>query len=172
MSEIKSTLDLIMERTKDLTLSADEKKEIHRKELEERVKGWVQRCLDGTLLPSALEKELTGELEKDSDLTSDILHAEITGRLDPDEDNDRLLELLEKYVVIKRDVVTEKLDNFRSKASVEQRRLEEPLTARLADADIRGSAIIPNIYKDREWKDWHAQARDELKRELSVIRGS
>lgn len=169
MSEIKSTLDLIMERTKDLTLSADEKKEIHRKELEERVKGWVQRCLDGTLLPSALEKELTGELEKDSDLMKDILHAEITGRLDLDEDNDRLLE---KYVVIKRDVVTEKLDNFRSKASVEQRRLEEPLKARMADEGITGSAIIPNIYKDQRWKDWHAQARDELKRELSVIRGS
>jgi len=172
MSEIKSTLDLIMERTKDLTLSADEKKDIKRKELEERVKGWVQRCLDGTLLHSAFEKEIAGEIEKDPNLIKDILREDITGRLDPDANNDRLLELLEKYVVIKRDVVTEKLDNFRSKASAEQRRLEEPLKARMADEGITGSAIIPNIYKDREWKDWHAQARDELKRELSVIRGS
>jgi hypothetical protein len=32
MAEIKSTLDLIMERTKDLTMTVDEKKALQRKE--------------------------------------------------------------------------------------------------------------------------------------------
>ncbi len=172
MSEIKSTLDLIMERTKNLTLSDDEKKEIKRKELEERVRGWVQRYVDGTLLHSTFEKEIAGEIEKDLNLMKDILREDITGRLDPDEDNDRLLAILETYVGIKRDVFVEKLDNFRSKADAEQMRMEDQLKARLTDEGIMGSAVTPNINKDPQWKDWHRQTRDELKGELSLIRGS
>ena len=49
MAEIKSTLDLIMERTKNLTLTKEEKKAIHTKEVKCRVRGWFQRYGDGSL---------------------------------------------------------------------------------------------------------------------------
>lgn len=172
MSEIKSTLDLIMERTKNLTLTDDEKREIKRKEEEERVRGLVQRSIDGTLLPAELDRELTGAIEDDPDFIKDTLHREIIERLDPDQDNGRLLDILERYVGIEKDLCTEKLDSFQIRAAAERKHLEEPLRKRLADAGIRGNAVIPNIGKDRQWEHWHAQALDELKRELRLIRGN
>ncbi len=46
MAEIKSTLDLIMEKTKGLTLSPEEKEKIHREEWLKKAKGWIQKFLD------------------------------------------------------------------------------------------------------------------------------
>jgi len=170
MSEIKSTLDLIMERTRGLTLSEEDKREINRKNMEDKVSGLVQRYLDGTLLPSELDQEIAAEIEKDSDLMKEILRTEISGRLDPDENNDRLLEILEKYTSVKRDLFTAKLNDFRRRASGEQERIGALCKARLEDKGIMGNAIICNVYKDQEWKNWHTQAIDELHRELSLIR--
>ncbi len=47
MAEIKSTLDLIMERTKNFTLTNEGKRVLQTKELEGKVNGWVQKCMDG-----------------------------------------------------------------------------------------------------------------------------
>ncbi len=46
MAEIKSTIDLIMERTRNLTMTEEEKEELRNKELTEKAKGWVVRYLD------------------------------------------------------------------------------------------------------------------------------
>jgi len=172
MSEIKSTLDLIMERTKDLTLSDDEKREIKRKEEEERMRGLIQRGMDGTLTPAALDRELTAAIEQDPDFTRNTLREEIIERLNPETDTDRLLDILERHTGIRKDDCTEKLDQFRSRAAAERKRREGPLREGLTDAGIRGNAVIPNIDRDGQWKNWHAQASDELKRELRLIPGS
>jgi hypothetical protein len=161
-----------MERTKNLTLSENEKKEIEEKELKEKVRGLIQRSIDGTLLPAELDRELTGELEKHPDSAKDILRAEITGRLDPHGNNDRLLETLERYVGIKKESVEELLDTFRSRAEIEQGRIRAAMKARLADESITGSAVIPNTDKDREWHHWYTRTRDELRHQLGLIRGS
>jgi hypothetical protein len=57
MGEIKSTLDLVMEKTKDLTLSSEEKKAQKQKEIENRIKGLLQKYQDGFLSKSELKTE-------------------------------------------------------------------------------------------------------------------
>ena len=49
MGEIKSTLDLVMERTKNLSLSDEEKQAQKQKEVESRIRGLLQKYLDGWL---------------------------------------------------------------------------------------------------------------------------
>ena len=49
MGEIKSTLDLVLEKTKNLTLSSEEKESQKQKEVENRIKGMVQKYQDGIL---------------------------------------------------------------------------------------------------------------------------
>ena len=49
MGEIKSTLEIIMEKTKDLTLTEEEKKEFKQKDMAGKIKGIIQKFLDGTL---------------------------------------------------------------------------------------------------------------------------
>ena len=47
MGEIKSTLDLVLEKTKNLNLSSEEKQEQKQKEVENRIKGMMQKYQDG-----------------------------------------------------------------------------------------------------------------------------
>jgi len=55
MGEIRSTMDIIMEKAKNLTMSEEEKAEFNRKALQLKVKGLVQKFLDDLItLPSIL----------------------------------------------------------------------------------------------------------------------
>ena len=55
MGEIKSTLDLVLEKTKNLTLSSEEKAEQKQKEIENRIKGMMQKYQDGVLFSEQLK---------------------------------------------------------------------------------------------------------------------
>ena len=49
MAEIKSTLDLVLEKTRDMTLSSDEKQQQQREAIETRFRGLLQKYIDGSL---------------------------------------------------------------------------------------------------------------------------
>ena len=58
MAEIKSTIDLIMERTKNLSASAEEREAWHRQELEKHIRSLIQRLLDYSLTLDDVKDEL------------------------------------------------------------------------------------------------------------------
>jgi hypothetical protein len=60
MGEIRSTLDIIMEKTEGLTISEEEKRAFQKSEIEVKVRGLLQRFIDGIL---DIER-LAGEVEK------------------------------------------------------------------------------------------------------------
>ena len=61
MAEIKSTLDIIMERTKNLTMTDEEKASFRRKEAEGKVKGWIQKYQDGAIGLDKLKSDFKKE---------------------------------------------------------------------------------------------------------------
>jgi hypothetical protein len=58
MSEIKSTLDLVMEKTRHLTMSQEEKEAQKRIEANRRLQGLLQKYQDNLLKKENLKKEL------------------------------------------------------------------------------------------------------------------
>jgi hypothetical protein len=54
MAEIKSTLDLVLEKTKHLKLSAEEKAEMQMQDFLKKVPGYVIQILDLSLMPEQL----------------------------------------------------------------------------------------------------------------------
>ncbi len=58
MGEIKSTIDLVLEKTRNLTLSKEEKLGLAREELEKKIGGLLNRYLDNLLPISRLKEEL------------------------------------------------------------------------------------------------------------------
>ena len=58
MAEIKSTLDIVMEKTKHLTLSSEEKAEMQLQDFLKKTPGYMGRILDGTLTPEQLLNEI------------------------------------------------------------------------------------------------------------------
>ena len=49
MGKIRSTLDIVMDRTKNLSMTSEERENLKRKELSDTVRAWVQRYLDGKM---------------------------------------------------------------------------------------------------------------------------
>jgi len=156
MGEIKSTLDLVMEKTKNLSLSDEEKQAQKQKEVESRVRGLLQKYLDGWLDNNQLKIEYES-LKKDSGLSDDaVMINEIFSRLDPNVDNRNLLEVIAKCCRLDPAALETLLDDCRrcrrehdEAADARMAQLKEDLARTHA---ISGSAVVPNLETDAKWQ--------------------
>ncbi len=156
MAEIKSTLDLVMEKTKHLKMSETEKKALDLEETLKKVPGLVQKYISGALKdrdfreevkkyveidPVAVKKEIVKELaraltfkEKEEDLR--VVDALKLLNLDDDDDIlHKLKECLESFHTEQRELLEQK-----SKAYLKE----------LENMGIRGSAVIPKVMLRQE----------------------
>ncbi len=150
MAEIKSTLDLIMERTKHLTMTDEEKKALHSQQLKGKVKGWVQKYVDGTLDIGHLQENVEQESVKEPELTSDLFQ-ELIERIDPDAENGKILQLIENILHFDTVPLRESIDRFRRE--LEEKADEKTARAKrsLKQRKISGNAVVPNLKGDAEW---------------------
>ena len=153
MGEIKSTLDLVLEKTKNLTLSSEEKETQKQKDVQNRIKGMVQKYQDGILTKNQLitDYEL---LKKDYALPhNNSLIDEITQRIEPDQDNQHLLELLQECCAIDTAAIEAIIENFRKAYLTASQNRSEQLRKDLAQRhNISGSAVLPNLEADEQWR--------------------
>ena len=168
MGEIKSTLDLVLEKTKHLTLSSEEKQAQVQKEVENRIKGMLQKYQDGLLTRDDLITEYDS-LEKDlSRKNHKLLIDEIFSRVDPNQNNQSLLELLPACCHIDparvEAVINDFRQNYNSAAQKRSKRLKENLAQKYF---ISGSAVVPNLEEDEQWRRTEAEMRQRFEDQLS-----
>lgn len=155
MAEIKSTLDLVLERTRHLTLSAVEKGEIEVREALKKVSGYLSRYRDGVLSLEALLKEMRGLAPEIRDRVRGEMARQMSLALNLSPDTDTLIPALEALadpgwtdllagVRQCRTEVREALTAARGSA-------EGRVLAELAAAGIRGSAVAVKIEGDQQW---------------------
>ncbi|MGD9135735.1 MAG: hypothetical protein PVH42_03205 [Desulfobacterales bacterium] len=171
MGEIKSTLDLVLEKTKNLTLSSEEKKQQTKQEIENRIKGMVQKYQDGLYSKSELMAgyEL---LKKDYNLsTDDSLIIEITHRLELNRNNQSLFELLQECCTINTAAIETTIDDFQQTYhQASQNRLTQ-LKKDLAEQHaITGSAVLPNLDTDESWQQKFSEIRAAYENQLNRVR--
>ena len=171
MGEIKSTLDLVLEKTKNLTLSSEEKEEQKQKEIENRIKGMMQKYQDGILSKNRL---ITGYeiLKKDYNMTQNkALIIEITKRIEPDQDNQPLLELLQECCTIDTAAIETIIENYRKAHLTASQNRMELLKEDLAQQfDISGSAILPNLEADGLWRQEAREMRAGFEDQLNRVK--
>ena len=160
MGEIKSTLDLVMEKTKNLSLSDEEKQAQKQKEVESRIRGLLQKFLDGLLDKNQLKIDYES-FKKDSELSDDaFMINEIFSRLDPNLDNRLLLEVLAECSRINPASLETVLNHCRREydeaADARKVQLKEDLARTHA---ISGSAVAPNLEIDAKWHREEAALR-------------
>ena len=174
MGEIKSTLDLVLEKTKDLTLSSEEKKAQKQKEIENRIKGLLQKYQDGLLSKSELKSEYE-ILKKNYKMSeNDALINAIKGRLEPDRDNQPLLELMHECCAIGTTEIETIIEHFKeAKLAAEKDRMERLKELLAQQHGISGSAVVPNLGKDEKWRQetrhMHAGFEDQLNRATAKL---
>ncbi len=164
MAEIKSTLDLIMEKTKGLTLSPEEKEEIRREEWVKKAKGWIQKFLDGWIDMDKVKSELLSQ-EAPSGWKK-ILQAEIIGPLDPEGENEKRFQLITELLEMPREPFMKILKAFNQKVEQEKARLTEQSLKRLSVQGISGSAILPNLNRDPAWIQLLDQEKKAVKEKI------
>ncbi|CAB1070243.1 hypothetical protein D1AOALGA4SA_859 [Olavius algarvensis Delta 1 endosymbiont] len=166
LAEIKSTLDLVMERTKNLTLSSEEKQAQKDKEITNRIKGLVQKLQDGFLKASQFYEAYI-KLKKDSDLPDDsLLFRHILTRLDPGRDNQVLLETLEECCRLDMTPIRSIISDYRAAADRAAEKRMSHIKEELAHKhSIAGTAVIPNLEADSQWQ----QEAQDLQRQFENI---
>ena len=169
MAEIKSTLDLIMEKTQNMVLTEDEKEEIRRKELNEKIKGWVQQYQDNVINLKAIKSEIQKEGKDRRAELKKPLRKEIIQRIEPDEDNTRLLQLLEEILGINKKSIINMINQFQEMLDTEKINKINAMKNRLNEKGISGTAVVPNLDSDKEWNGYYLNLKKEFKEKIKLI---
>ena len=151
MGEIKSTLDIIMEKTKDLTMTDEEKKAFQKSEIEGKVRGILQKFLDGLMDSKRLKEEIIGLGETQYSLAKEALLRECLDRMEPGADNTPLLDVLENAAGLDADPVRKIMLEYERDFEQQKRDRTKILKKHLEDKKILGTAVVPNINSDKKW---------------------
>lgn len=170
MAEIKSTLDIIMEKTRGMTLSDEEKKELEEREIRGKVHGWLQRCMDGLVDPEELEKQLEQLKPAMRPWAAGMIVEAALERVDPREENGRLIEVIQTVGRKDTQPLKAMIDACGHDLSKRREERRRALLESLGQAGIRGSAVIPNVEADSVWQsteeallaDFRKKAREAL----------
>lgn len=171
MGEIKSTLDLVMEKTKHLSLSEEEKQKQKSAEIEKRMNGLLQKYQDQVLPMEQLHKEYA-RLKQEFSLPDDsFLVNQTMNKIDLSGDNRYLLELLKQFcgsgIAGIESILNEFQDEYNSAASYRLVELREELAAKHY---ISGSAVMPNLQADDAWQAEVGEIRSRFEKKLSAER--
>ena len=150
MGEIKSTLDLVMEKTRHLSLSKAERADQRKAELKKIMLGIVQKYQDQSLSLEALKKELDLLKEKYADLSiTDYLKSIVGEKLELDRDNARLFALLNSVAETDVSRLESIFDEFQKRIKrVSEKRIQAKKKVLADKFLISGSAVVPNLESD------------------------
>ena len=162
MAEIKSTLDIIMEKAKRFSVTEEEKQGFKRQELEGKIKGLVQKAFDGVMGQEKLQVELAALQTRDKDLVDQILKEEVVSRIDLDANSEALLKMLENVSGPTWDAVRKVVAEFEKKSEEQKDSRRKILLENFKKKGISGSAVLPNIDADPEW----LRTKSEMRRQL------
>jgi len=156
MGEIKSTLDLVMEKTKHLKMSQAEKKALDVEETLKKVPGLVQKYIEGAIKDRDLERELANYSEVDPDAVRTEFVKELARIMTfKDREKDlRVTNALKMLDLDDKSKVIGELENCLKNFHEEQRSLVKKKTINYLDElkkrKIRGSAVIPKVVLDQQ----------------------
>jgi hypothetical protein len=152
MGEIKSTLDLIMEKTKNLSMSPEEKEEIKGQEWLKKARGWVQKFQDDLIDLDKIKHEL---LDREHPAGWEKrLEMELIDGLDPEGDNQKRWQLIRELLPISPEPFLKVLDTYLQQVNQAQAEHLDLLRNDLLTQGFSGSALIPNLDRDPSWRDF------------------
>ena len=166
MAEIKSTLDIIMEKAKKFSVTEEERQGFKRQELEGKIKGLVQKTIDGILYSERFQVEVTALQAKDKDLVDQVLKEELVTRLEVEQNSQELLKMLEYVAGSASSGVRKVLADFEKKSEKQKGIRRKTLLESFKKKGISGSAVVPNMDADPEWARIKSEMRRQLQEEI------
>lgn len=165
MGEIKSTWDIVMEKTKGLKVTSREREGIKKGELASKIKAIFHRYMDAQGNQAYLQKELEGLQGEEREVIKRELLFLLLDSIDLSSDNGKVITGIEtlKGRPIARIVERLRLLASEYKASRDERarEIEGIFLRKLATRGISGAAVQPSLEGKRDW----IEALEGLQRE-------
>ena len=166
MGEIKSTLDLVMEKTRHLTLSDEEKADQKEKDARSRLKGVIQKTIDQSLTVDEFKKELV-VWRQSFQMPDSVVIQEAVRLIDLDKRDQPVLTLLQTVL---KDDLAELIDIIKDYQLTIDKALEEKahqIEMQLKNRHaISGTAVVAYVEHDDDWKVTRQQYQSEYRRQL------
>jgi hypothetical protein len=180
VAEIKSTLELAMERTKKFAISEKEKEEIKQKEVLQKATTLFHRYREGHLPLSDILKEIDKMEQKTATTVKESLLSQWIDALSLDDDDERILKGVESLKQRSMDQVKQKFHHLFSQYQEEKERVKEKVRAQFTEAlrkdGIYGSAVEPKLEGSELWKKENEKLDhsywmklEEIKEQLRVL---
>ena len=174
MGEIKSTLELAMERTKKFAISEKEKEEMKQKEVLQKATGLFHRYREGHLSLNEILKQI-GKMEKKTAITlRESLLSQWIDALSLDDDDERILKGIESLKGRNLDELKHKFHYLLSQYQVVKGTIKEEVrvqfTKDLRRDGIYGSAVEPKLEGGELWKKENEKLDLSYKAKLGEIK--
>jgi hypothetical protein len=170
MAEIKSTLDLVMEKTKNLTFSDEEKQRNKSTDISKKIKGLIGKYKDNTLRYSELQKEIKILEKQHATDCSAVVVQEVLRQIDFMADNSPLMAILEDFCSMETEPVKSFINTYREKALTEADQRRHAILGLLKKTHhISGSAVAANLENDESLKAILKALQKEFKENLSFL---
>lgn len=159
MAEIKSAIELAMEKTKNLVIDPREREAMAMKEIEDRVKAVLRRHTEGMIDHDDAAKEL-GTIPAENTLKRAIIVDNLVEEFDVHKDNDRLFAFFHAIGIDLPRSIRDEFEvlnrNFREEVSSRKNIILKEIMDVLSGLHITGSAIEPNL---DAWDEWQEEIR-------------
>ena len=156
MAEIKSAIEIAMERTQGFRLSSAEKEKLKEKEFQSRARALVNRFLEVDLHFREVEKELAKYPSDRRIQLEKIMIQELAGALNLDRDNELIFQGIEILSPEKKGAIPkirELSKEYQHEKEAVRQKTAEALRAKWKSLGISGSAVVPKVEESREWAD-------------------
>jgi hypothetical protein len=168
VGEIKSTLDIVMEKTKHLILSKEEKQHQKNKEAKQNLSGLLQKYQD-TLINFERLKDMLKELQESYDyIDTQTVVREVLARIDLDHDNTSLIIILDKIGHVDTGNLKKVLSDYRDTVRIARNKSSDQAKEKLANEyHISGTAVLPIIATDDKLRAYLLHIRTEFLQRLN-----
>lgn len=168
MAEIRSTIDIVMEKTKDMVMSPEERARVRTKEMEDKARGHLLSLREGRLLPGDLNQLIKDVSSEEAPAFKSALVKVMIEGLNLESDNETVLTGL--AVVAGQDIgarvnqARDLLEAFQAEKKGLAQEAAGSVMALLEAKGISGSALRPKALSDPE----HVRSLEDLNADFQV----
>ena len=171
MTEIKSTIDLVLEKTRNLTLSEEEKTRLAQKEMEKKVKGLCNRFLENLIDLNRFKEELEKLKQDGGTNVYSLLKKYLIHTLNMDEEEPHVLSALSEIAGMDTSIIENIQDDYRLEKGKAKEIYRNKAFEALRKRGVSGPSVTPNLDKTHGWNQFINDLRKKYQEKLRAIEG-
>jgi hypothetical protein len=173
VAEIKSAVELAMEKTKGMHLSREEKEKIKEEELHAKAQSLVNRFLEVDFHLKEVEKDLAKYRPEQREHLEKLMLHYLCEAIQLDRDNDLIFQGVEAFQKESKNTIKkirELIEDYRRRQEKEYKQAEKILLKKWEREGISGSAVQPKIEGSPEWQEAAGKFKQPFEDQLHTLK--